>query len=208
MTLLQIWPTNERVLALTLDALADSNGGKPTTTFRCHSGGCRVGLAGLPPSARPWPLFTAAGWDVEDPLPFELTIHDRPATRRESIAHDRETFELVSGPPVSYTGRHGTIALLALPPEVPQEFPDLLVRCLHGDAVLDRMEVISLLRRRVKVHKVRVSFPRRKYAPLPGGVTHPAFPARRVETKRRQRDLTALPADEVMRRLGWDDTPR
>lgn len=57
-------------------------------------------------------------------------------------------------------GRNGYLAALALPPELPQVYPPLLVRCPeHGDAILNRSELVQSVRRNQKRLKATVMPP-------------------------------------------------
>jgi hypothetical protein len=91
------------------------------------------------------------------------------------------------------------LAILALPDHLPSDdYPDLMARCRHGDAVLDRLAVLEWTRKG-RAQKVQVSLPRRTYAPLmmTGGTVHKGKEVRRWGDK-------AVPLEELRQWLGRD----
>lgn len=134
---LRLEPLHPEVRALTRDAVIASRGREPRVTLQCET--CEQPLARitLVPHG---PLFTS-WWET-------------PVPRR--------------GPRPPTPEPHGVIALLALPFGVEDDHPDLLVRCaVHGDAVLDRTDLVALLRRhKTVVWHVHPTMPRRRYRPL------------------------------------------
>jgi hypothetical protein len=150
------------VWARTLDALIASRLIKPALTVRCKQCHAQLARAGVTPLG---PLFTSS-WTVEVPTPFEVFVDGQRLSRRAAIRHHANTTEVAgqSGPAISDTEIHGTIALLALPPEMPQDYPPLMVSCArHGDALVGRSEVLADLRAGSRVLYVLVSLPRLEY---------------------------------------------
>lgn len=146
----------------TMDACDDSQTRTPSLTVRCRSCGSELAAVGATAFG---PLFSSA-WNVERPLDFTTTVNGRRLNRREALRFQEATETVIStsGPPMDYNDRQGTLALLALPAEMSQEYPDLLVRCAqHGDALLSRDEVFDDLREGRAVRKVDPTFPLRSY---------------------------------------------
>ena len=136
---------------------------RPPVKFVC--GRCGHLLARLGDIPGYGPLFVS-WWDVE-PEPPHIVVNGRRLRGREAVRHRDATMPVVyrEGEPLSTPLRHGVTALLALPAGMRQDYPDLLVRCVaHGDAVLDRVEVIARLRaatpNRVETVRVPVGPPR------------------------------------------------
>jgi hypothetical protein len=133
-----------QVRALTVKAFADSAGRKPSLAIRCAKCGALLAHAGW---TKFGPLFTSS-WTVESK---KLTGETRQVDRMSTLIEQ-------SGAPIGEE-QHGVIALLAPPPALSQDHPDLLVRCSnHGDAVLDRQHVLTWLRDK-SIKKVSVKFP-------------------------------------------------
>ncbi len=146
MSTLRLEASDRLVRDRTLRALGDSATREPDLVVRCRACGATVARAG---HTQHGPLFTST-WMV-----------------RDSDDHD----VLAGGELVSEYGRwarerpESVIALIALPPDLKPDYPDLLVRCsTHGDAVLNRFEVLDHLRRGVPL-VVSVALPRREYTP-------------------------------------------
>jgi hypothetical protein len=92
------------------------------------------------------PLFTSS-WQREPGLAHEVHVGGRRLSRSKTIDHLEHDIVERSGRPMHAPVTHGAVALLALPTDVPADYPDLLVRCdKHGDAVLDRRQVLDWLR--------------------------------------------------------------
>lgn len=107
---------------------------------RCRHCGGRLAQAWLTESG---PVFCSS-WPSDDRFPVLVTDGTRRLSRPASRWREgqREPWEV-----------HGCIALLAEP-----DRPDLMVRCpKHGDAVLDRDEVLRRLRRGDAAWKVPVA---------------------------------------------------
>jgi hypothetical protein len=136
------------VRALTVKALADTASRTPGLTIRCANCGAELAQAG---KTKFGPLFTST-WTVDD----GTIAGARPVDRVAEIVEQ-------SGPPP--IEGHGVIALLALPPKLPPDHPDLLVRCRDdGDALLDRQTVLEwMIRQKRRTTIVDVAFPRSTY---------------------------------------------
>lgn len=147
-------------------ALAEASAdAKPTLKIRCADPcGALLGRVG---STSAGPLFTSS-WVVELPLPYQIQVGDRVLGRGEAVRWDRgerdRTVVATSGPAMTYSGRDGLFAALAIPPDLPQTYTPLYVRCdMHGDAVIDRSAVINALRGKARVLQVRPSLPVQEY---------------------------------------------
>jgi hypothetical protein len=142
-TAVRIHVADDDVWRLTLDALAASCDVPAALTIRCATCRRTIGYAGDVPNYGP--LFTAS-WQV--PAPSPATVNGRPMNERQRHRFEDHNPSLdvdQTGEPVT-DETHGTIALLRLPAGYPEEYPTLLVRCArHGDAVLDRGEVLGAL---------------------------------------------------------------
>lgn len=160
-------PIDLAVRARTWEALAASRAVTPTLTLRCAQ--CRQILAhaGLVPKYGPlfmssWRALTLGA----------VAVNGEQVTERQLRQHDRRNgHEVAAYGPQSTDEMHGTIALLRLPERFAQDFPTLLVRCgEHGDAILERAEVLRWLSDPAPEHKVTVSFPLTEYVEpgLPG----------------------------------------
>jgi hypothetical protein len=144
--MIRLEATDPAVSERTLDALVASQAAEPALRIRCAKPQCRALLAYAGTTSL-GPLF-ASWWDVDLPLGRDYVVNGERLSRRAALRHEAETRPLVtqSGRPITDTDRHGAIALLALPPEMVQDYPDLMVRCItHGDTVLDRTLVLDLL---------------------------------------------------------------
>jgi hypothetical protein len=173
---------DDAVWQLTLEALESGRAVKPMLV-KCRAGGCLLARIGLTSGG---PLFTST-WEVEVDPGYRVQVKGDDLGRRAA----RKALDALmpvaerSGKPVDYLERHGTITLLAVPVHLAQDYPDLLVRCRHGDAVLDRHEVIGWFRAG-RPPKVDVSMPRRAYArPSRRGPTiSTAREVRRIRTRK------------------------
>lgn len=148
-------PATPEVQRLTRRALEASRAVPPSLIIRCADCGAKLAQAGYTPAG---PLFTSS-W-VEAPE-LGITVYtaegelDPFAAERWLRRHHGP--EGAHRPPVD---RDGTIALLTLPPGTADDFPDLVVRCnAHGDAVLDRVEVLAWLREKKRERKVNLTVP-------------------------------------------------
>jgi len=140
------------VLALTRTAVEGSLGQAPTIKVRCASCGTVVGHAGHTTAG---PLFIAT-WTV--PIAGATATEDGRLLRRQERHPGAERTGQLDTEDV-----HSTIALVALPPEMVEDYPDLMVRCMdHRDALVDRVEVVGALRAGKDLHPT-VAFPRIEY---------------------------------------------
>ncbi|MCI1962634.1 MAG: hypothetical protein LKJ18_00595 [Ancrocorticia sp.] len=88
------------------------------------------------------------------PMFYEIRINGEPLKPREMIEYMKARATVVEG---DYWDkqRRGYFAPLAIPPDLPQEYVPLVVRCMkHGDLILDRTDVITALRRKFKTLRV------------------------------------------------------
>ena len=173
---LRLNAVNAEVWRRTGEALLDSAGREPSPKVQCGRCGRNLGAVR---SGKYGPLFTSS-WPVELPLAFATYVNGQRLSRREALNYQDAVYPVRErrGRPIPSEKIEGTIALLALPAEMHQEYPDLMVRCEgHGDAVLAREDLLKDLRQRRAVRKVH---PRRPYLayicpphaePLPGAET-------------------------------------
>lgn len=128
MTALRLQVSDPAVWAHTLRAIEDSATRKPLLKVKCARCGAELAQVGITAHG---PLFTSS-WKVPIPAGSEAKALGPPTK--------------LSGPAPLRSEIHGALAVLALPPDLPAEYPDLLVRCArHGDAVLDRREALRRL---------------------------------------------------------------
>jgi hypothetical protein len=156
---------DDEVWQLTLRAAESSRGIRATLVVRCRLCGSTLAQASPTPLG---PLFTSS-WTVDRDPGFRVYVNGRTLSRGQALRHDDAWMPVVesSGPPITHEERHGVLALLALPTQLPADYPDLLVRCLqHGDAVLDRRGVLECLRRKERQLKVDPARPLHQYEPL------------------------------------------
>ncbi len=175
-SVLKLNPEGRDVWRLTWDALLDSNSRKHSLTVKCRERGCGNTLARAG-TTKYGPLFVS-WWTVELPLGYgETYVDGRKLSRREELRF-RELFLPIvksSGAPIPDGRVDGTIALLALPPEMRQEYPALMVRCPdHGDATLERLDILDDLRSRRALRKVDPSYPLLDYVLPRHDESHPA----------------------------------
>jgi hypothetical protein len=108
------------------------------------------------------PLFLSH-WELEDRLMFDVRdAHGSQIPERQAIKvlTERENVTIESS---NTKDLHAVVALLDLPAELAQDYPDLLVRCsTHGDAVLDRMAIARWWAEKSRV-SVSVNKPHRTY---------------------------------------------
>jgi hypothetical protein len=177
---LRIQADDPDVLTRTAEALELSTTlGKPPLRMRCEQ--CRRRLAQVGDIPGYGPLFTSS-WEVPAPEEHSVIVNGRELHGRELRRWFDDNYETLSqsGEPIDAPLRDAVIALLALPATMPQDYPDLLVRCRgHGDYVADRQEVLALLRRAVATGKpldfaVPLGGAELEYltptTPMPGGV--------------------------------------
>lgn len=158
--MLTLDPFTPEVCALTATALRESRGRSPSLTIRCRARSCVLAVVGYTPTG---PLFTSS-WHVA-PAPHQrVSVNGDELRPRELRMWNRGRLDSESGHPVDEPGRDGVVALLTVPAGVPEDYPPLLVRCEHGDAVLDRLEVVEWLRTPGR-RKVTVSKPFHAYQP-------------------------------------------
>ncbi len=156
MTILRLHPTDPEVRRLTCKAILASNRpGLKRLVVRCSR--CRGRLAKA--------AYTDAG-------PFFVSRWREPVvlsngwTQRQQEEFENEVATLVEGS-FPTDQHHSVYAILALPPRMTADYPDLMVRCERdGDAVLDRRDVLDRIRRGDNEWDVEVSFPRREYETL------------------------------------------
>ena len=128
---------------------------------RCRAGGDSSGAGETPHG----PLFIAV-WRV--PALGTIAFNGEHLAKRQergawkSMRAARGRRQL--GPDAADEGVETSIGLLALLVSLPSEYPDFMVRCPdHGDAVVDRLEVLTRLRSGDRSMKVDTSFPRCAY---------------------------------------------
>jgi hypothetical protein len=139
---------------------AESRIGTKVIKVRCQEGGCELAQLAVTDLG---PLFQSS-FEAERPARFAATVNGHRLSGAERKAYDR-LWPIVeqSGRPIEEVERHGSVALLVVPEDMVQDYPDLLVRCQHGDAVVDRLEAVEWTRRGGRAPKVQVGFPRLTY---------------------------------------------
>lgn len=188
--LLTIHPTTNAGIAQLRSALRQQPARE--LTVRCARG-CKLAVVG---SGSAGIVFRGQPWKVMIPLPARLTVNGKAASRRETVRElltDDET-----GESIDRTDLHAALALI----DNGAEHVDLLVRCDHGDAVLNRLEVLSWARAGRPI-KVPTAMPHREYqAPrLPGAEVREQVVSRQIATG-------SAPIEHIDAWLGWDhDTP-
>jgi hypothetical protein len=139
---LRLEADDDAVLALTARALAESRGTKPSLDVRCADCGASLGGASRTPTG----ILFMSWWEVDVAPDFTIEATTR-RRRRSGLNQWDPDLPMVAQPPTATghaTTRHGVIALLTLPPDLPDDYPDLLVRCAeHGDGVLDADQVVG-----------------------------------------------------------------
>lgn len=146
--MIRLEPDDPQVRALTIKAFRDCQGRDAPLTLHCDRPRCWATLAMVGATQHGF-LFTA-WWK------FLRTLTD------EEVVMDRFSTDVrVSGSPIDRYERESVIALLALPPDVPPDYPGLMVRCTtHGDKLLDRLDVFKWLRLKQSDMPVHVEMPR------------------------------------------------
>lgn len=135
---------------------------QPLTVVRCQ-GGCRLGelaMTKLGPAA-------FLSFDVMFDHPLKVTLGEDELGLRGTLKHISERYSKRVQPGDQPLPRKSYVlapVLLVVPDSLPQEYPDLLVRCEHGDLLLNRMEVLAVLARKLTRWKVTVhATPRYSY---------------------------------------------
>lgn len=204
---LRLQADDPAVLERTGRALADSQPiGRPPLSLICDQ--CGHTLARIGDTAH-GPLFTSS-WEVPAPMGQVIVVNGerlRPRAARRFVEQHTELIDQ-TGRPMTTPLVHGVVALLAVPAGMTPDFPDLLVRCnAHGDAILDRLDVIARLRavkpNRVESQPVPVTradtedghLPYRVPEEMPG----PQQTSTQSETRRIKMD--AMPLEEFDRRM-------
>lgn len=192
MTPLRLEADDPGVLARTGLALLDAAEiPDPPLRLICRRCGALLARAGDTPHG---PLFMS-WWKARPGIGYVIVHGGQELKPREAKRWRDEHEKLLDsgGQPMQVPVRHGVCALLAPPADMAQDFPDLLVRCeKHGDATLDRHEVLRWLRQAAREpmkRKVGVTKPFSDYRPprpMPG-------PFRR----RQRRETRRLPLDEM-----------
>jgi hypothetical protein len=192
------------VLELTAQAMAEP--GSPPLTFVCSQCGHRLARAGITPSGR---LLFTSSWEVPAPQGEVVTVNGEQLGQYAARKFIKQNTEPVSesGKPVDSPLKHYVAALLILPRDVSQDFPDLIVRCgRHYDAVLNRIAVVKRLRavRPNRDEKQRITLRRfdtedghlvyRSPIPMPGRQKHT------VQSETRQFRFDVMPLEEFERR--------
>ncbi len=157
MTTVKIWPDDPQVWDRTMAALELAHQLRPSLTLRCRAGGCQLARLGTTALG---PLFTSS-WTAERD-PDTVVVVNGNRLGRVPVRRHRDRFVPVVSGGVPEHEVHGVMALLALPTDLPQDYPALLVRCAHGDAILDRLTVVGWLRAG-KAPKIDVKMPRAEY---------------------------------------------
>jgi hypothetical protein len=134
------------VISLTWRAVDESPHAKRALDVRCASCGAPVAAAARTPIG----VLFVSWWDVDVAPDFQIESADRKSRRaRRDLEMALPRVERPDAAELHPTTQHGVTALLTLPPELPDDYPDLLVRCEeHGDGVLDRDQVVSQVPRR------------------------------------------------------------
>lgn len=118
--------------------------------IRCAMCNARLGMAA---NTAHGPGF-AATWTEWEHGGISVQVNGSELPPRQKWRYLLNEAESVEG---DYWGkqRHGYFAPLAIPPELPQEYVPLIVRCArHGDLIIDRTDVLSALRRKLKTLSV------------------------------------------------------
>lgn len=139
-------PATDKVWRLTEAARVASLSVKPTLRIRCDR--CRIVVAQAANVPGHGPFLTSS-WPVPRVFgPLDMT--GEQITVRQALRHaDRFGASVETSHPDHLHGDDidGMWALLSLPAGVPDDYPDLFVRCAdHGNAVLDRERVVRALR--------------------------------------------------------------
>lgn len=170
---IRLEPNDPEVLKYVASALSTSVGIKPRLRFRCDK--CGSLLAEVGDVLGHGALFVSS-WEVEARDICRVDVNGRELRPRERQRWMSDHYT-ISGPSesVEEPSQHGVIAVLQLPLQMAQDYPDLLMRCeKHGDYIANRLETLKRLRKGAKPVKlsVRTSMEFNDYeAPnqLPGG---------------------------------------
>ena len=209
---LRIQADDPDVLARTGEALRLAAGIK----HRCS---CAVGSAEtcwrVSAMYRSMGALFVSSWKVETGNEQRIVVGGRELKDRERRRWLAENYEAIeeSGEPIDAPLTHGVTALLCLPPELPRDYPDLVMRCDngHGDYVANRLETIALLRYVVASGKPASPpidmNPGEELAYLPpSNMPGPSERATRRITRRYK--PPAMPVSEYLAKLNQPDTPR
>lgn len=145
---LRLQASDPLVLALTRKAMvtiASSTVTEASLRLRCST--CRnvLARAGYTPHGA---LFMSS-WRVPGKARIVIQIDEEPAalTLRQQYRIEATLATEIADSGLPEDDHHSVFALLALPPEMAADYPDLLVRCERdGDLVLDRVDVLAWLR--------------------------------------------------------------
>ena len=168
------------VRALTEEAVQSAGVGRPLVRYRCSA--CHALLAQVVVVQRYGPLFVS-WWRADT---HSVRVNGRLLTGREKKQHECQTWETVSGP---VHPQHGVAALLRLPDDTVQEFPDLLIRCeTHGDHLAQRNDILEMVRTASKARDVRLP---------PSGIWHDYRKPRKERSQKRFRFSEPRPAPKT-----------
>lgn len=109
-----------------------------------------------------------------------------------------------------WKGREGYFAPLAIPPELPQEYVPLLVRCHdHGDTIVDRLAVLRGLQRGNRDMRVKPAGEHHEIIPqqVEGLATEPGSTVRLVTRIRPTRSFGTAAEFDAWRASRLRDTP-
>jgi hypothetical protein len=206
-SLLRLHADDSAVLERTGRALADSQAiGRPPLNFTCDQ--CGHTLAHVGDTAH-GPLFTST-WEIPAPMSQVIVVNGerlRPRAARRFVEQHTDLVE-ESGKSMATPLAHGVVALLALPADMTQDFPDLVVRCnAHGDAILDRIDVIARLRavrpNQIDIQSITVTRAVAEDGHLAYRVPREMPGPQQLSTQRETRrfKMDAMPLDEFERRM-------
>ncbi len=146
---------------------------KPDIDIKCAK--CGTDLAGVG-RVDGFVLFSSC-WEAPLQQPWTV-IHDGAHLAPHRAIEYAERRRL-SGPSPLEEFNDGTFAVLNLPAELPQDYPDLLVRDRHGSRVLDRHRVLGWLQSGGRAKYVKLETPHPRIFPDPAD--RYAFPRSAVE---------------------------
>ena len=135
--------------AAALDASVDI---KARLSFRCDKCGSLLAEVGDVPG---YGALFVSWWDVE-PGNTRVVVNGRELRPRERQKWMTDHYK-ISGPDkaVDEPLRHGAVALLQLPMQMTQDYPDLMMRCeKHGDCIAGRLDTLKRLRKGSKPVKI------------------------------------------------------
>lgn len=153
---------DDAVWMTTVRAVEASSRVPATLTIRCSQCQSELGQAGVVPHYGPlfmswWSAPKSSRTVVNGAEYNERQLHAYEAAHPHTeVVKDRGQVD----------GRDGVIALLRLHATLPEQYPALLVRCRrHGDAVLDRSEVLDALGAKSSELQADVTLPTTSYLP-------------------------------------------